>query len=149
MSERPMLICYDGSVGSVHSLAAAATLFGGRKAVVVHVGPFVTTAEGYLGMSPGVNVTEFESLNLEAANERAAAGAALAQEAGLDAQARGELADETWQGIADVADEIDAAVIVIGSRGLHGFKESLEGSVSHQLATHAGRPVLVVPPAHH
>jgi len=39
-------------------------------------------------------------------------------------------------------------VIVIGSRGLSGLREMLEGSLSHQLAEHAGRPVLIVPPPH-
>jgi nucleotide-binding universal stress UspA family protein len=37
-------------------------------------------------------------------------------------------------------------VIVIGSRGLSGAKEVFEGSVSHQVAEHARRPVLIVPP---
>jgi nucleotide-binding universal stress UspA family protein len=53
-----------------------------------------------------------------------------------------------WEGIVDVADDIDAAVIVIGSRGLKGIREQFEGSVSHEVAEHAGRPVLIVPPAH-
>jgi nucleotide-binding universal stress UspA family protein len=50
-------------------------------------------------------------------------------------------------GLVDVADEIDAAVIVTGSRGLRGVSELFEGSVSHDVAEHAGRPVLIVPPA--
>ena len=54
----------------------------------------------------------------------------------------------TWQGIVDVADEINAAVIVVGSRGLNGLEEAIKGSVSHAVAEHAGRPVLIVPPAH-
>jgi len=37
---------------------------------------------------------------------------------------------------------------VIGSRGLSGMRTLLEGSLSHQVATHAGRPVLIVPPPH-
>jgi nucleotide-binding universal stress UspA family protein len=45
----------------------------------------------------------------------------------------------------DIADEIDAAVIVMGSRGLTGAQELFEGSVSHQVAEHADRPVLIVP----
>jgi nucleotide-binding universal stress UspA family protein len=50
--------------------------------------------------------------------------------------------------IVDVADEIDAAVIVLGSRGHGAGRELFEGSVSHQVAEHAGRPVLIVrPPA--
>jgi nucleotide-binding universal stress UspA family protein len=51
-----------------------------------------------------------------------------------------------WEGIVDVADELDAAVIVLGSRGLKGIREQFEGSVSHEVAQHAGRPVLIVPP---
>ena len=51
-----------------------------------------------------------------------------------------------WDGVVQVADEIDAAVIVLGSRGLTGAKELLEGSFSHAVASHAGRPVLIVPP---
>jgi nucleotide-binding universal stress UspA family protein len=61
-------------------------------------------------------------------------------------EARAELSAPTWEGIVDLADEIDAAVIVIGSRGLTGVRERLEGSVSHEVAEHARRPVLVVPP---
>jgi nucleotide-binding universal stress UspA family protein len=37
-------------------------------------------------------------------------------------------------------------VIVIGSRGLSGLREALDGGVSHQVAEHAGRPVLIVLP---
>lgn len=51
------------------------------------------------------------------------------------------------EGIVDVADEIDAAVIVLGSRGLKGIREQFEGRFSHEVAEHAGRPVLIVPPA--
>jgi nucleotide-binding universal stress UspA family protein len=35
---------------------------------------------------------------------------------------------------------------VLGSRGLTGVRELVEGSLSHQGAEHARRPVLVVPP---
>jgi nucleotide-binding universal stress UspA family protein len=43
-------------------------------------------------------------------------------------------------------DELDVQVIVIGSRGLGGFRELARGTVSHDVATHARRPVLIVPP---
>ena len=36
-------------------------------------------------------------------------------------------------------------LIVFGSRGLIGAHEAADGSGSHEIATHAGRPTLVVP----
>jgi nucleotide-binding universal stress UspA family protein len=85
-------------------------------------------------------------LNEDDARQRAQVGADRARRAGFDAESRAGLAAPTWQGIIDVADEIDAAVIVLGSRGLNGARELLEGSVSHEVAQHAGRPLLIVPP---
>jgi len=44
-----------------------------------------------------------------------------------------------------VANDVDADLIVTGSRGLGGFGELLLGSVSHQLVLHAPVPVVVIP----
>ncbi len=46
--------------------------------------------------------------------------------------------------IIDVAKTVDADLIVMGSRGLGGFKEMLLGSVSHAVVNHAKVPVLIV-----
>lgn len=43
------------------------------------------------------------------------------------------------------ADRIDASAILMGSRGLTGFKSVLLGSVSHGVIQHADRTVIVVP----
>ena len=45
------------------------------------------------------------------------------------------------------ADQYDAELIVLGARGLSAFKSMILGSVSHSVAQHARRPVLIVPPA--
>ena len=146
MSSEPILICYDGSQSAEHSFQAAAALLAGHTAIVVDIGPVLTGVEGYAAVTPGINIAWLEQENLADALERAEQGAELARRAGFDAEARAELAAPTWEGIVDLANEIDAAVIVIGSRGLKGVRERLAGSVSHEVAEHARRPVLVVPP---
>ena len=147
MSDAPILICYDGSDEAKHAIDAAADLLGPRRSVVLDVGPELTTAESFAVVSPVVPGGAFEDLNTSEALSRARAGADHARSAGFDAEARATLASPTWDGIVAVADEIDAAVIVLGSRGQTGAREFLQGSISHQVAEHAGRPVLIVPPA--
>jgi nucleotide-binding universal stress UspA family protein len=150
MEDAPVLICYDGTEESEHAIDAAAALFGPGQAVVLDVGPPETVGESLAPVSSIVPVPEssFADLNTSEALGRARLGAARAESAGFAAEPRAALATPTWQGIVDVADEIDAAVIVLGSRGLTGVREHLRGSVSHEVAEHAGRPVLIVPPPH-
>lgn len=71
----------------------------------------------------------------------------LARLAGLTAEARADVTLPTWDGVVEVADGMGAATIEIGSRGLAGVREFLSGSLSHQVAEHADRPVLIVSPA--
>jgi nucleotide-binding universal stress UspA family protein len=122
-------------------------LLGPRRAVVLDIGPPVTAAESLAVLSPYAPSAAFEGINADDARRRARAGAERARRAGFAADARAEVAAPTWEAIVEVADDVDAAVIVLGSRGLNGARELLEGSVSHQVAEHAGRPVLIVPPA--
>jgi nucleotide-binding universal stress UspA family protein len=149
MDEKPILICYDGSDNAARAIRAAATLLGSRRAVVLDIAPPLTGAESVAAVSSVVPGSAFEDLNTAQADQVAGKGADIARAAGFDAEARGVLAAPTWEGIVDVADELDTPVIVIGSRGLSGLREILEGSLSHQIAEHAGRPVMIVPPPRH
>jgi nucleotide-binding universal stress UspA family protein len=149
MNEKPILICFDDSEASRRSIDAAATLLGHRHAVVLDIGPQMTAGQSLAAVQPVVPGNAFEEVNAEDALKRARAGAELARKAGFDAEARSQVETPYWQGIVDVADEIDAAVIVIGSRGLSGAREAFRGSVSHEVAEHSDRPVLIVPPPRH
>jgi nucleotide-binding universal stress UspA family protein len=142
----PILICYDGSEDARRAIVVAASLLAQRNAVVLDVGPMEMVAGNYIAIDP--DAMRVDHLIAQDALARATAGAELAREAGFRAETRSDVDSPTWGGIVDVADEVDAAVIVIGSRGLSGLKEIVEGSLSHQVAEHAGRPVLIAPPPH-
>jgi nucleotide-binding universal stress UspA family protein len=147
VSDAPILICYDGSVGAKRAIAAAASLLGPRKAVVLDLGPILTPQESLGALAPGLPAAGIEESNEDEALTRATEGAKLAAEAGFDATPHAAIGAPVWQGIVELADALDAAAIVIGSRGLTAGEELLAGSVSHQVSQHAGRPVLLVPPA--
>ncbi len=142
---QPILIAYDGSPESEEAVETAASLLGPRPAVVLTVSPPLTFAEGVLSTASLLPGVLFEDLNSADALKRAETGAEHARKAGLDAEARELTGPSPWEGIVDVADEIDAAVVVVGSRGLNGLRELAVGSVSHAVASHTRRPVLVVP----
>jgi nucleotide-binding universal stress UspA family protein len=144
MDDAPILICYDDSPGARQAIEAAADLLLDRHAVFLDIAPVLTAAESYAELGP--MPPDFDQLNTEDALAHARVGAELARRAGFTAEARAEVAAPTWEGVVEVADDIDAAAIVIGSRGLTGAREVLKGSLSHEIAEHAGRPVLIVPP---
>lgn len=72
---------------------------------------------------------------------------AVAQAAKRSIKAKPELAEgvsSVVETIVDHATKDKVDLIVIGSRGLGGFKKLLLGSVSSGVVTHASCPVLVV-----
>lgn len=72
-------------------------------------------------------------------------GARIAAAAGLEAEPLAVVANgPVWRTIIETADRTDAAVIVMGSRGLTGLRSVLPGSVSSAVAHHARMPTLIV-----
>ena len=146
MNDKPILICYDGSSGAARAIETAAALVGPRRAVVLDVASSMTPAESLAGTYSAMAGAALAETHAAEAARIAAEGTEIARSSGFDAVARGTRAVPTWEGIVEIADELDASAIVMGSRGFSGLKEALHGSVSHQVAGHAGRPVLIVPP---
>lgn len=56
-------------------------------------------------------------------------------------------AEPVWRSIIDAAQELDAAAIAVGSRGLGGLRSLALGSVSTAVLHHAHRPVVAMPSA--
>jgi nucleotide-binding universal stress UspA family protein len=140
MSEGPIVVGIDGSQGSRAALrvAAAEARAHGRplRAVMVH---------GYLEQHHPGGSTSFDPKYTEA-NARAALEEVLSQELGaspgIDVE-RVLVTDLPARGLIDQSD--GAKMIVVGARGLGGFRGLLLGSVSQQVVYHARCPVLVVP----
>ena len=73
-------------------------------------------------------------------------GATYARSTGLQARAQVAAAFETpAEAIVETADALDAALIVLGSRGRRGMRAALLGSTSTHVLHHARRPTLVIP----
>jgi nucleotide-binding universal stress UspA family protein len=145
MPEQPILICYDGSDDARRAIAAAAGLLSRRPVVVLEVSPPVTAEEEEAAfLSTGRDNLQQRLSDVRRTAHR---GVQLARAHGLDASERIDVDGPVWKGVVAVADDLDASVIVVGSRGLSGAREVLERSLSHDLARHAGRPLLIVPPA--
>jgi nucleotide-binding universal stress UspA family protein len=146
-ARRPILIAYDGSDCAAAAIDKVAAEFGPRKVVILVVSeeleriPFFATS--------GVPV-EPETMQLltdaaqKGAQEIADKGAERARGLGLDASTAVYEGAPVWGAIVDAADEHDAALIALGSRGLSGVKHVVLGSVSGAVAHHSRRSVLIV-----
>jgi nucleotide-binding universal stress UspA family protein len=70
----------------------------------------------------------------------------MAEQARLEQAERRVVSGFPAERLADLADEENAELIVVGSRGRGAFKAAFLGSVSTSLIGVARCPVLVVPP---
>jgi nucleotide-binding universal stress UspA family protein len=149
----PILCGVDGSPDSRLALRVAASLASrlAARLIVVNVvaaprDPVVPTL-AYAPMARPVGPmppmtarrTDFDVEAAEAMLER------IATEEGLsDAELQTSVGIPTER-LADLADDEDAELIVVGSRGRGAFKAAFLGSVSNNLVGVARCPVLVVP----
>jgi nucleotide-binding universal stress UspA family protein len=145
---KPVLFCYDGSDGSKTALTAAAELIKPADAVVLVVwmpaAVQLARAGSFLVAVP--NEGEIDEQEEAIAKTIAEEGAAGARRRGYNASARTALANESVaKTIDEIAQEIDAGLVVCGQRGRGAIRSALLGSVSHALAAHAKRPVLIAP----
>jgi nucleotide-binding universal stress UspA family protein len=149
-----ILACYDGSADAQAAIDHAARLMPGAEMVVLTVWePFQVALSRTGGMGMGMGVSYPDNGDIDAATEQAAQarateGAERATAAGLVAEPRIAVRDDGVAGaILAVGDELDADVIVVGTRGFTGLRSMLLGSVSHTVLQHANRSVIVVPSA--
>ena len=147
----PLTLCFDDSENSRSAITQAGRLAAGHQAVVLHVWQsWAARSPSYVPLMSGDVRGMAHDLDQVAggrSSELAAAGVAFARGAGFSARPLSACCDRAvWHAVVEVAAGEDASLVVLGSRGMTGPAAAL-GSVSHGVLHHAGRPVLVVPPA--
>ena len=142
----PILLCYDGSEHAENAVRCAAGLFGPRDTLVVTVWQPAAGSMVLAGpITPVFTTPEIDEATIAGARQLAQAGTDIANAGGLRATPLVVEADEAvWKTIVEVADKRDAAVIVVGSRGLTGVRSALVGSVSNAVLHHTRRPTLII-----
>jgi nucleotide-binding universal stress UspA family protein len=140
---KKILIATDGSQAALQAVELGLELAEEHAAQVtfVHVAPAadVLPVAGFALAGPVSVPHELDEHDREALD----AALELAEQRGVPALTR-LLAGSAARQIVAYADEIDADLIVIGSRGLGSLEGALLGSVSRKVLRDATRPVLIV-----
>jgi nucleotide-binding universal stress UspA family protein len=144
-----ILIAYDGSDDARAAIDRAGELLNGQPATILTVWERFVDVMARAGAGLPIGDIDYESIDRdyeEQARRRAEEGAERAQHAGLRARATIRSRETSVAGaILAEADEVQARLIILGTRGLTGVKSLFLGSVSHALVQHATRPVMIVP----
>ena len=139
---KTIVVATDGSIHGDRAFEFASSMVraDGGRLVAVHVNELVGGQRGVVPLA--ADEPEIE--------RRLRADIAELREDGID----GEVVVRTisFGGpahlIAEIADSVDADVIIVGGRGHSAFTGVLLGSVPLRLMQTAHRPLLIVPPAH-
>ncbi|MFD6607384.1 universal stress protein [Micromonospora chalcea] len=145
------MVGYDGSPAASAAIEAGALLFPGAHAWIGHLWtpPFASEELRKRLWTGKRNINAFvEAIEREGGREAdrlTSVGVMLARAAGWDAE---PLVCRSYGGeglrLAELADEKQTDVLLLGSRGLGGARAVL-GSVSDMAVHYSPRPVLVVP----
>ena len=142
---KTIVVGIDGSAGSVRALefALAEARLRGSKLKAVEVWHIPASVYSGGGLAPVVtDPDEFEGFAKERLDEVLQSVAAQAEGVEVERIVREGQPAEVLVEAAE-----DAELLVVGSRGLGGFRGLLLGSIGQQCAHHARCPVVIVPKA--
>jgi len=140
---KKLVVGYDGSESSQKALEKAIALAKELNAELHIVGvvrPFEFAAIDYI---PPEEIEEYEKEEISKEEKYLSEAKKIAEEKGIEPFTKvmeGEPAEE----LMSYADENGCDLIVVGHRGVGGFKRMLLGSTANNLVKYANQSVLVV-----
>lgn len=146
-----IVIAYDGSPSARRAVHHAGRFLVADRPVVLTVWSPLdrgTDPVSYdLDGPPDPTDTDEVDIALAEARRVNGEGLELALTTGLPAEALCVAQTYTvWGTIIDAADEVDADLIVTGTRATTGFRSLIQSSVADHVLRRGHRPVLIVPP---
>lgn len=141
-----ILVAIDFSETSLRALKVAREIANKQRGAELHLATVLAPFRGRLGIGPASN----ESLEAMAAIERASeeleklCGEA---ESGIEARVLGHVrVGDPAREIVQLASDIAADLVVVGTHGRTGIERALIGSVAEEVVRRAPSPVLTVKP---
>jgi nucleotide-binding universal stress UspA family protein len=134
----------DGSEGATKAVEHAAAL---AAVTGAHLHVAMATPSIPAIVAPDMMIATADWTNATGAATRAAletAGEVATAAAGGATVTTHQLSGDPADALLSLCDDLDADLLVIGSRGMHGARRFLLGSVSSRCAHHADRSVLIV-----
>jgi len=140
-----VIVCFDGSNDSIKAIKLAGSFASNYQSEVTIVHVYSSPAVGFSAAS-GIPIPDYKALEdakKETAKSVLAKGVRAASDEGF--KAKGELieAPSVVEAMVEFATTEKADLIIVGTRGMTGFKKLILGSVSSGLVNHAPCNVLV------
>lgn len=142
---KKILVAYDGSEHSAKALRMSCALASKFLSKVIVVNVYSSPA--YAVVAPSVPIAAVESVEKglqKRAEELVRQAVGIARSEAVEASGEALKASSAVEAITRYARMNDVDLIVLGTRGLTGFRKLVVGSVSGGVAAHAHCPVLVV-----
>jgi nucleotide-binding universal stress UspA family protein len=141
-----VIVAVDGSETSLEAARTGLDLLGrpddALLVTVIESGdPMIVTGTGMAGGT--MSEAEYERLESARQDEGQGLLAAAAEQLGLDSAHTRLVRGDPSRALCELAGELDARAIVIGSRGRGGVARALLGSVSDYVVRNAPCPVVI------
>ncbi|MDV3293794.1 MAG: universal stress protein [Nitrososphaerales archaeon] len=141
-----ILAAFDGSDDSVKAVKRACALAKEFNSTLTVLNVYTLPALAYAapGPMPQIDFSALEAAAASKAKEVLDEAVVVAKEEGVTAKVEVQEASSVVQAIVEFAVDGRFDLIVMGTRGMSGFRKLLVGSVSNGVVSHAQCSVLVV-----